>query len=232
MDGRLAEWLDKEMESYQTVFKGFNRRLTRKVPLWMLLCIGGMVALGFGVGYGWQYVLRVHLLIGLGLAAFVWLCFWLQTRTVSMKKVRESYGQALERLSAADQEAFVHQAPQCGTVDFLNTTADKYPARLTVGPDYWLYFRGGCQVFRVADMQRLSVQEETARVRYSVGDTRVRQKVGIGISLLVDYRDGTAWAAKTPTARIYLENTKQLEEVQALIQKRCPKARAMVEQME
>ncbi len=231
MDSGLKEWLDREMDSYEVVFRAFNRRLMKKVPLWMALCVAGMVALGFGVGYAWPYVLRVHLPIGVGIAAFVWLCFWVQTRSVSMKKVRKSYEGTFEKLGAPDQAGFARQAPQCGTLDFLNGASDKYPARLTVGPDYWLYFRGGCQVFRVADMQRLRVKEETARVGYNLGDTRVRQNLGVGVSLTVDYRDGTTSAAKSSEAKIYLESTKQLKAAQELIQKRCPKARAMLEAM-
>ncbi len=228
MDNDLSQWLEREMEDYQPVFKAFNRRLMKKTPLWMALSVAGMVALGFVVGYDWTYVLRVHFLIGLGFAVFIWLCFWLQTRTVSMKKVRAAYEKALAELGAGDQAAFVRQASQTGHVDFLNSASDKYPARLTVGPDYWLYFRGGCQVFRVADIQRLSAKEESTRVGYSIGDTRVRQNLGVGVSLVVEYREGTAAAAQSPSGKIFLENAKQLGQTQELIKRYCPKGRELL----
>ncbi len=99
MNDSLRQWLDAEMKDYAPRFKAFNRRLMRRVPIWMALSVAAMVALGFGVGYDWQYVVKVHLLIGLGFAAFIWLCFWIQTRSVSMKKVRGMYEQALLELS-------------------------------------------------------------------------------------------------------------------------------------
>lgn len=228
MDEELRLWLDGEMQDYGVALKRFNRRLMKKVPLWMALSVAGMVALGFGVGYDWGYVLRVHLLIGVGFAAFLWLCFWLQTRGVSVKKARRQYEQCLGSLSPADQAAFARQGAQCGRVDFFNPASDKYPARLLIGPDYWLYFRGSCQVFRVADIQSLSAKQETARVGYSLGDTRVRQNLGVGVSLVAEYREGTA-AAKSGPGKIFLEDAKQLDEARQLIRQYCPKAGRLFE---
>lgn len=227
MNENLQRWLDVEMRDYEPVFKAFNHRLMKRVPLWMALSVAALVALGFGVGYDWTYVLRVHFLIGVGIAVFIWLCFWLQTRSVSMKKVRKMYENCLSALSPADQDAFARQAPLCDKTDFLNSATDKYPARLTVGPDYWLYFRGGCQVFRVADMEKLWAKEESTRVGYNVGNSHVRQSLNIGVSVVVEYRDGTASASKHGSAKIYLENGKQLVEAQTLIEKYCPKTRTL-----
>lgn len=223
MNDSLRQWLDAEMRDYAPVQKAFDRRLMRRVPIWMALSVAAMVALGFGVGYDWQYVVKVHLLIGLGFATFIWLCFWIQTRSVSMKKVRGMYEQALLELSPSDQEAFARQSPT-GHADFMNRASDKYPARLTVGPDYWLYFRGGCSVYKVSDMESLKAVQETTRVGYNVGDTRVRQNLGIGVSIVAGYREGTASASGGPPAKVYLENSKQLGEAQELIKKYCPKA--------
>lgn len=230
MGNEVKRWLDAEMQDFEKDLKEFNSGTMRKVPLWMLLSVAGMVALGFIVGAEWTYVLRVHLPVGVGFALFIWLCFWLQNRSVSIKKVRASYEKALSALSPQDQAGFASQAPQCGKTGFSNRLTDKYPARLTVGPEYWLYFRDlGCQVFRVADMQRLYAREEHARVGYNIGKTHVRQSLGVGVSLVVEYRDGTASAAKNSSPYIYLENAKQLEQAYALIRTRCPKAQALLE---
>ncbi len=229
MNEELRHWLDGEMQDYGVVLKRFNSRLMKKVPLWMALSVAGMVALGFGVGYDWTYVVRVHLPIGLGMAAFILLCFWIQTRSVSVKKVRKLYERCLSGLSAGDQEAFALQASQFGRTWFLNPASDKYPARLLVGPDYWLYFRGACRVFRVADIQRLYAREETTRVGYSLGKTHVRQNLNIGVSLVAEFREGTAAAAKSQSDHIYLENSRQLEEAESLIRRYCPKAGKLFE---
>lgn len=229
MGNDVKRWLDAEMQDFAEDMKEFNSGTMKKVPLWMFLCVAGMVALGFLVGAEWSYVLRLHLPMGVGLALFIWLCFWLQNRSVSIKKVRASYEKALGALSPQDQAGFASQAPQCGKAGFANRLTDKYPARLTVGPEYWLYFRDlGCQVFRVADMKSLHAREEHTRVGYTVGSTRVRQSLGTGVSLVVEYRDGTAFAAKDSSPSIYLENAKQLEQAYALIRARCPKAQALL----
>lgn len=228
MGNEAKHWLDAEMQDFANDMKEFNGGTMKKLPLWMCLCVAGMVALGFMVGAEWSYVLRLHLPIGVGLALFIWLCFWLQGRSVSIKKVRAAYEQAIGALSPQDQAGFAGQAPQCGKVVYTNRLTDKYPARLTVGPEYWLYFRDlGCQVFRVSDMERLYAREEHTRVGYSIGRTRVRQSLGVGVSLVVEYRDGTAFADKGGSPSIYLENAKQLEEAYALIRRCCPKAQGL-----
>ena len=226
MNEALRQWLDAEMKDYAPRFKAFNRRLMKRVPLWMALSVAAMVALGFGVGYEWQYVMKVHLLIGVGFALFIWLCFWIQTRSTSMKKVRQMYEQTLSKLSPSDQEALAKQAPT-GRADFTNGTTDKYPARLIIGPEFWVYFRDSCHVFRVSDMEGLKVIEETGRIGYNMGSTRVRQTIGMGVSIVVGYRDGTAFASSYPNAKVYMENMKQIGEAQALIEKFCPKAKSL-----
>lgn len=63
----------------------------KKVPLWMTLSIVIMVGIGFLAGYDFSYILKVHFLIGGGIAVFIWLCFYLQTKSTSLKKVRSVY---------------------------------------------------------------------------------------------------------------------------------------------
>ncbi len=218
MNAELKQWLDAEMKDYEKVFKAFNSGTMKKVPLWMALCVIGLVALGFGVGGGLDTVLRIHLPVGVGMALFVWLCFWIQTRSVSMKKVRASYEKALGGLSPADQAAFVRQGPLCGRIGFENRMTDKYPARLMVGPDFWVYFREACQVFKVADIQKLHARQETTRVGYDLGKTHVRQSLGVGVSLVAE-----------GAGKIYLENAKQLEQAEELIKKYCPKGKELLQ---
>lgn len=51
VDNQLKAWLDAEMRDFEVVFKAFNGRLMKKMPIWMAISVVGMVALGFGVGY-------------------------------------------------------------------------------------------------------------------------------------------------------------------------------------
>ena len=192
--------------------------------IWMAAAVAGMVALGFGVGYDWTYVVRVHLPIGAGIAVFIWLCVLLTSRAGTMKNVRKSFEEALSTLPSSDQEAFVRQ--EFGRADFLNTFEDSFPARLLAGPDFWLYFRGVCQIYRVADMETLQVREEKTQLHYKIGSTRVRQKAGAGVSFVISYREDTG-SAKRRSDRLYLADWEQFQTAKDLIARHCPKAEAL-----
>lgn len=220
----LKEWLDGELRDFEPVWKSFRNKQQRMYYIWMAVAVVGMVALGFGVGYDWTYVVRVHLPIGAGIAVFIWLCVLLTSRASSMKNVRKIFEKALSTLSPSDQEAFARQ--DFGRVDFLNTFEDGYPARLLVGPDFWLYFRGVCHIYRVADMEKLQVQEEKTQLHYNIGGTRVRQKVGVGVSLVVDYREGTV-SGKKQQDRVYLAKWEQFKTAKDLIARHCPKTETL-----
>lgn len=220
----MREWLERELRDYEPVWKSFRNKQRKMYYIWMAVAVIGMVALGFGVGYDWSYVVRMHLPIGVGIAAFIWLCVLLSGLSSTMKAVRKRYEKALSALSPSDQEAFVQQ--DFGKADFLNTTVDSFPARLLVGPDFWLYFRGTCQTYRVADMEKLRAQEEKTQLNYKVGNARVRQKVGNGVSLVADYRDGTA-SATQKSGQVYLANWDQVKTARELIARHCPKAAAL-----
>lgn len=224
MSETLREWLDRELQDLEPVWKSFRSKQRRMYYIWMAVAVAGMVALGLGVGYDLAYVLRVHLLIGIGIAAFIWLCVLLTSRANTMKNARKQFEKALSALAPSDQEAFARQ--DFGRTDFLNTTEDSFPARLLIGPDLWLYFRGACHIYRISDMQALGVQEEKTQLHYSVGNTRVRQKVGAGISLTVDYREDTV-SAKECSDRLYLTSWEQFQTAKKLIDQHCPKAGAL-----
>ncbi len=226
MSGTLREWLDRELRDFEPVWKSFRGRQRRMYYIWMAAAVAGMTALGFGAGYEWTYVLRVHLPIGAGIAGFIWLCVLLTSRAATMKSVRKSFEKALSALSPSDQEAFARQ--DFGRTDFLNTFEDSFPARLLAGPDFWLYFRDVCQIYRTADMEKLGAREETVRVHCKSGGVRMRRKVGAGVSLTVDYRKDTDAARQGPD-RVYLASWEQLQTAKDLIARYCPKAETLAE---
>lgn len=220
----MQEWLDRELQNFEPIWKSFRGKQRRMYYLWMAVAVAGMVALGFGVGYDWTYVLRVHLPIGVGIAVFIWLCVLLTSRANTMKNARKQFEKALSALSSSEQESFVRQ--DFGRTDFLNTMEDSFPARLLIGPDFWLYFRGVCHIYRVADIETLTVREEKTQLHYKIGSTRVRQKVGVGISLAVNYREDTC-SAKERSDRLYLTSWKQFQTAKELIDRHCPKAKTL-----
>ncbi|MDE5899662.1 MAG: hypothetical protein K2H09_10450, partial [Treponemataceae bacterium] len=127
-------------------------------------------------------------------------------------------------LAPSDQEAFVRQ--EFGRADFFNTADDVFPARLLAGPDFWLYFRDSCQIFRVADMEKLEAREEKVRLHYKAGGARIRQKVGAGVSLVVEYRQDSSSDTGQPD-KLYLANWEQLKTAKELIARHCPKAHSL-----
>lgn len=227
MSETLRKWLERELQDYEPVWKSFRSKQQRMYYIWMAAAVVGMVALGFVVGYDWTYVLRVHFLIGAGIALFIWLFVLLSNRANTMKNVRKQFEKALSSLSTSDQEDIVQQ--NFGRVDFLNTAEDSFPARLFVGSDFWLYFRGVCHIYRVSDMDKLRAKEEKTRINYNVGGTRVSQKVGVGVSLMVDYRDGTG-SSDGQSDQLYLASWEQFRTAKDLIAKHCPKAEYLWEE--
>ena len=224
MNETMRKWLVRELQDFEPVWKSFRNKQRRMYYIWMAAAVAGMVALGFAVGYDWTYVGRMHLPIGAGIAVFIWLCVLLTSRASSMKNVRKSFEKALSDLSPSDQEAFARQ--EFGRAEMLNTFEDAFPALLLVGPDFWLYFRGVCQIYRVADMEKLRVQEEKTQLHYKIGGTRVHQKVGVGVSVVVEYREGFDSVRQEPD-RLYLANWEQLQTAKDLIARYCPKAAAL-----
>lgn len=224
MSEMLREWLERELRDFEPVYKSFRSKQQRMYYIWMAVAVAGMVVLGFGVGYSWTYVARVHLPIGVGVAIFIWLCVLFANRANTMKAARKSFEKALSALSPSEQEVFVQQ--EFGRTNILNAFEDSFPALLLVGSDFWLYFRDVCQIYRVADMEKLWVREEKTRLHYNIGSTSVRQKVGVGVSLAVDYREGTISAEQGPD-RLYLANGEQFQLAKDLIDRCCPKAKAL-----
>ena len=72
-------------------------------------------------------------------------------------------------------------------------------------------------------MENLWAQEEKIQLHYKVGSTRVRQKVGAGVSLVVDYREDTGLDKRQPD-RLYLASWDQFHTAKHLITQHCPKA--------
>ena len=225
MSETMQEWLERELQDFTPVWKAFRNKQQRMYYLWMAGAVAGLVALGFGVGYDWRYVARVHLPIGLGIAILIWLFVLLSNRANTMKTVRKSFEEALSALSPADQEAFVRQ--DFGRADFFNTLEENFPARLLVGPDFWLYFRHVCRIYRVDDMEKLLFQEEKTQLRYKVGNNRVRQKVLAGVSLVIDHREKSNGSDEEGSGSLYLANWDQAQTAQELIAQYCPKAESL-----
>ncbi len=218
MNEQTKLWLDKEMNEMQKEIHKLNQRLMKKVPLWIALCIVVMVGIGILAGYDFSYIIRVHFLIGCFFAFFIWLCFYLQTKTTSIKKVRSVYEKAIENtLTDKEEIDLFNNQMEKGSYDvrtFQNPTTDKYPARFLVGEDFWVYYRYPyCTIIRACDVEEINIKNETTRINYNVGNARVRQTISVGIFFNISY------STEKEDSTIWLANIEQVEEAKKLIQK-------------
>lgn len=228
MDERIQMWLDEELKEFSEDYKKFNEKVTKMMYLWMVISVVGMVALGFLVGGDAVSVFKLHFPVGCGIALIIWLCFWVQTRKASTKKVRPAYEKAMEKAfrTEEDKAAFVRQieSGNFGKTTFMNTVYDKYPCRFTAGSEYLIFSRDlGIQFIKVADIEDIYCKEEKSRIRYNLGDYRVMQNLTMGISLIIEYKGGSASEKEREQSSFYLENSKQVETVLTYIRQYCPK---------
>lgn len=227
MDERIQMWLDRELKEFSEDFKKFNEKVTKMMYLWMVISVVGMTALGFLVGGDVVSVLKLHFPIGCVIALIIWLCLLWQKKKASAKKVRPAYEKAIAAAfqSEEDKAAFVRQIEtgDLGKITFMNTVYDKYPCRFMAGSEYLMFNRNlYCRFIKVADIKDIYCKVEKSKIRYSLGDYRVMQNLTIGISLMIEYKTGSASEKAREQDSLYLDNGKQVEEVFNLIRKYCP----------
>lgn len=235
MEERIRTWLEWELKEYAEAMKVFNQKLTRMMYLAMAASVVGLPVLGFGVGGTLSDVLRIHVPVGLGIALFIWLCFYVQIKVTSGKKVRAAYEKALARdLHSPEEESlFIRQIENqsYGKATFMNTVVDKYPCRFLAGENYLLYIRDlNCRLFRVADIKNIYAREEKTRIRCHMGDYSLMQSINVGLTLVIEYKEGSASEKERKEDGIYLENGKQLTQALDLIRKYCPDSEAFLMQ--
>lgn len=220
-------WLDEELKEFARDFKKFNEKVTKMMYLWMAVSVAGMVALGFIVGGDAASVFKLHFPIGCGIALFIWICYKVQMKRGSTKKVRSAYERAIAAAfrSEEDKAAFVRQIEtgNFGKTTFMNTVVDKYPCRFMAGSEYLLFNRDlGVRFIKVADIEDIYCREEKTNTRFNLGDYRVMQSLTIGISMIIEYKGGSVSEKERKQDSFYLENGKQVETVLGYIRKYCP----------
>lgn len=235
MNGQLKVWLDGELKEYEGLFREFRRKVKKNVPLWMALSVVLLVAFGV-LGGGIDNlsetlpnILKINLPIGCGIAVFIWLCFWIQGKSTSMKKVQDAYEKGIDRFlkKEADQEIFCKQMNEgnYGTVHFLNTKTESYPTRFIAGPDYWMHSSGNsCRFIKTEDIEKIYGTEENSRVSYNVGNSRVSQNVAVGVTLVIVYKEGSPSAKDRGDReeRIFFQSGNQFQQALDMIAEHCP----------
>lgn len=228
MDARLEAWLEEEMKEFSDVLQTFKKKQKSKEPLWIALCLIGMVALGFVAGYDLAYVMRVHFPIGCVIALFVGICFWLRAKISNIKTVRKAYEKTIQDFfqTQEDQDLFVKQMESGNycKVDFYNIS-ETFPARFIAGPDYWVYFNSRfCSFVRTADILRIRRHNETAWVSYEAGGRLRGKNIAAGVSLVIKYKEYSASAIKIKNVEesLFFHKSEQYQEVLELIRRQCP----------
>lgn len=230
MSEKSAAWLEEEMKEFSGILQTFKKKQKNKAPLWMAVCLIGMVALGFAVGYDIAYIMRVHFPIGCGIALLAGLCFWLPSKISNIKGVRKAYEKAMEDFfqSQEEQDLFVRQM-ESGNYDkvhFYNVNTETYPARFIAGPDYWMYFNGVCRFVRTEDIQSIHIKNETTGV--NVGGSRKR--ITVGVSLVITYKQNSVSANKNRDTdeSLFFQKGEQCQEALELIKRQCPQYQSWI----
>ena len=218
MNEHIALWLEKEAKELDNEIEKLKKHLMKKVPLYMLISVLVMVGIGLLAGYDFLYILKVHFLIGAVIAGFIWLCFYLQTKTTSSEKAKVAYQKAIEKNLVKEEEIdlFVKQMEngRYDSMTFQNPSTDKYPVRVLIGEDYWVYFRNlRVEIIKVEDIDKITFQNEQQRISYNVGNTRVNQNINAGMSMNMTYD-----TEKKPST-LYFENNSQVTKVKKAIEK-------------
>lgn len=227
MDERLKQWVDSEMRALGAGLKQMKHESKKKMPLWMAVCILGMVGLGILVGADLRTILSLHLVIGLVFAAFVWLGFFLANVAATPKRMESVYIKSVTGFFQSEEDiaAFTRQVEtgSAGSVDFHNGGEDSFPSRFTAGPDFLVYFRfPGCQFIRTADIQSVYKKQETTMASYSVGNRRVHQRMGIGVSCMIVFKEGSKSFLEQKETGLFLKSSQQYDQVCELMRRYCP----------
>ena len=237
MNERMKLWLDAELRGYEAAMQEFRKKVNKTGYIIMALCVVGMMLFGFivalSVGEDISMVFRIHLPIGCVIALVVWFCFWCQSKSNKMKKIRDACEKDVAAFfkSEEDQEAFLAQMEynnygRISYMDFVNTLYDKALTQFVAGADYFMILsRFGMRFIRVADIKNIYAEEVKSRVRYSVGNSRISQNMTVGISLIMEYKqEALARLGLKPNdnTSLFLHGMKQVDETMALIKKHCP----------
>lgn len=226
---QMQEWIKNEAANSENMLAAARKKNMKKLPVWMALCVAGMVALGlFAYRGDVQVVLKVHLPIGIGIALFVALfTIWQQKCILNKKMLIKAYEKgataAFNDRQEQDQVLFCHQMGQkdCEEVEFWEKQIS-FPSKVIIGTDYWVYRSNVTANFvKVSDVLGAHLANSKARISYKIGNTKVKQNVIVGVELIVDYKKDSG-VKSTSDSVIYFDNKKQALPVIELIKKYCP----------
>lgn len=221
MTDQMKVWMEKDLEAYDKAIKQFQGKNRKKVPLWMLISIVCMVALGIAVGADAATIMRIHFPIGLVIAVFIWFCYWITTKTTSIKKVRKGYEKEIEAaLNEQEQAAFCGQMESGAWEEVCYTSSySNYPVRMLIGADYWFYSNGtGCSIIKTSEIALLKKDEQYAPVSVNVGGAKVRTNTSAGVILKVVYEK----ECQKEDTRLFFDKGQRVNEVLKIMERFCP----------
>jgi len=226
---QMQEWIEKEAVNSEKMLASARKKNMQKLPVWMAVCIVGMIALGFVAGMGVQGVLKLHLPIGIGLALFSALfTVWQQKSILNKKIIIKAYikGAASEFANSPEQNQslFCHQMSD-GRYEEVEYSQSQipFPSKVIVGSDYWVYRNHVMSVFvKVSDVSEIHLAKTKVRMSYDKGNTQVKKNAAVGVELVVDYKENSSPKKISPCSVMFFDNNEQASQVLALIKKHCP----------
>lgn len=226
---QMQEWIEKDAADSETTLADARKKNMAKVPLWVGISIVGMSALGLAVGAGVQGVLKLHLPIGIGIAVFMALyTFWQQSGIVNTKRLIKAYQRgvnfAFNGRPEEDQSLFCNQmmSHNYDQTEYWEKQLP-FPSKVIIGPDFWVYRNHFTSTFvKVADVSKVHLAKTSVKVSYNTNSSHVKQKICVGMELVVEYIEDSVMRKISPHSAMYFNDHEQASQVIALIQKHCP----------
>lgn len=225
---QMQEWIDREADGFEPELAVARKKSLKKLPLYMGISIAGLCVFGFAVGAGVSGVLRLHLPIGVGIAAFIALfTLWQQNSIINKKAVIKAYQKGamdmFKTIPVEEQTLFCAQMSQKHYSESVyQESQTPFPTKVIIGPEYWVYRNAVTSFFvKSSHIARAYLRQTNARVTYEKASSNVKKNVAIGVELVVEYREGSE-ASKSSEIAMYFDNNGQAAPVLSLIQKHCP----------
>ena len=219
MGQQLQEWIEKDAQQAQERLSSLRKKKLAKTPLGMLACVAALVALGFVVGADVATILRLHLLLGLGIALVYGVTAYLTSGSLAPKTIVKAYARGAKQIrTPEDERLFLNQMSE-GRCDVMEYLEDGFPSKVIIGPDYWVY-RGVARsdFIKVADIESCTVVTDSATIH--AGEKR--RRVAIGRSIVVRYKKELNLGALSSIASLSFNNDNEVTQAFALIEKHCP----------
>ncbi len=226
----MQEWIEKEAANFEPTLAEAKKKNMKKLPLWMMISVAAMVALGFAVGGSVEDVMKLHLPIGVGIAVFIALTKLLMNSSLSKKTIVKLYTKGAQ--SDFKKDDGQNQSLLCAQMNSGNyeefeykEKQSAYPSKMFIGPDYWVHLnRFPAKYIKASDVSRVCFSGVNTTISYQTSSSNVKQSVQTGFELVAELKADTndkKQKIKTKTV-LFCDKIEDVSPVFDMIRKYCP----------